>query len=68
MYIAISQFNDVVVLNKHPRKELRDLYGRSEHTKIQKMYRDKADGGSKHVGYVIDGLWFTLFEAKPYER
>jgi hypothetical protein len=33
--------------------------------KISKMYIDKKDGTTKHIGYVIGGLWLTAYT--PYE-
>jgi hypothetical protein len=32
------------------------------------MYQDKKDGSIVHVGYIIAGLWITLFEVSPFEK
>jgi len=45
--------------------ELKRMVGRG---KLSRMYRDKADGRTVHVGYVIGNRWFTAFipfEAAP---
>ena len=40
------------------RKELKSqIPGR-----VSKMYRDTADGSSKHVGYVIGNQWLAAFK------
>jgi hypothetical protein len=32
------------------------------------MYQDGKDGSSKHVGYIIGGLWITLYSVTPVEK
>ena len=52
-------------LEKFPRKALTErLY--SKHA--EKMYCDKKDGSTVHTGYIISGLWITLYEVKPFEK
>jgi hypothetical protein len=52
-------------LGKHPRKELLErLYAKS----AEKMYIDKSDGSIKHVGYIIAGLWITLYYIEAWEK
>jgi len=65
-YMAMDNFgNTYHGLGQHPRKELIERIG-SGH--VRKMYSDKKDGGSVHVGYVIGQHWLTLYEVKPFER
>ena len=51
-------------LGKHPRKT---LLVRLDATKADKIYVDDEDG-SKHVGYIIHGLWITLYNVEPWEE
>lgn len=43
-------------------KELRKQVGGH----VSKMYRDKKDGSTVHVGYVVGKLWLTAYA--PIER
>lgn len=45
------------------RKELAQLAGGG---RVNKMYRDKKDGSTVHVGYVVGKRWFTCYV--PYEQ
>ena len=62
-YLAISQYGDKDIVT-HPAKDLKAKYG----GRVSKMYVDTKTGETKHVGYVIGSLWFSLFEIKPYEK
>ena len=65
-FMAIDQYGQTYHdLGSHPRKKLIERIG-SGH--VSKMYLDKKDGGSVHVGYVIGQHWLTLYEVKPFER
>ena len=61
-YMAIDQYNQTYHGLRHPRKDLLERLGRS---KASKMYIDRKDGSSVHVGYVIAGQWLTIYEVKP---
>lgn len=51
-------------LGPHPRAELlRRLHRKSAH----KMYVDRKSGGSKHIGYVIAGLWLRVYKVQDWE-
>lgn len=65
-YMGIDQYGTVYHnLGNHPRKELmKRLYI----SHVSKMYRDYADGSYSHVGYILGGLWITLYEVKPMKR
>jgi hypothetical protein len=52
-------------LGRHPRKELMHRIGRSS---AKKMYQDSKDGSTKHVGYIIGGLWISLYTVTPIEK
>ena len=52
-------------LGNHPRTKLLEILGKS---KAQKMYVDKVSGGAAHVGYIIGGLWLTLYKVEPIEK
>ncbi|MBE3114881.1 MAG: hypothetical protein IMZ59_05100 [Actinobacteria bacterium] len=49
----------------HPRKELQEILGR-KHT--DKMYVDTKTGDTKHIGYIINGLWITLYEIHEWSK
>lgn len=60
MKIAIDQYGQMhKIEGKHTRKELMELFGSCS---AQKMYIDTKEGESKHVGYIIKGLWLTVFD------
>jgi len=64
-YMSIDQYGQTFHdLGKHPRKELMERLG-CQH--ISKMYLDKKDGTSIHVGYVVGRHWCTLYEVKLFE-
>lgn len=65
-YMAIDQYGSTEhSLGPYPRKELLDRYGRKRASKI---YIDKTDGSSIHIGWIIAGRWFTVYEVKRMER
>ncbi len=61
--LGIDQYGNYYRLGKYPRKELLERLGRKH---CQKMYCDTNSGESKHIGYVIAGLWITLLEVYPF--
>jgi len=52
-------------LGKYPRKALIEKIG-NQH--VEKMYVDKKDGSTKHVGYTIGRLWITLYKLSRIEK
>ena len=66
--MAIDQYgNHYDDLGAHPRTELAKRLGYSAKS-ARKMYRDKIDGTSKCVGYVMGAYWCTLYIVKHWER
>lgn len=63
-YMAIDQYGHTYHGLTHPRK---DLMNRLYCKHAEKIYVDTGEG-VKHIGYVIAGLWLTLYEVKPYEK
>ncbi len=64
-YMSIDQYGQTYHdLGKHPRKELMERLG-CQH--ISKMYCDKKDGSTVHVGYLIGQHWWRLYEVKPFQ-
>ena len=64
LMIAVDQYGRVhSIPGKHPRKELLERLGRKH---ADRIYRDKRTGPPVHVGYIIAGLWLSLFTA--YEK
>jgi hypothetical protein len=65
-FIGIDQYNQTYHdLGDYPRKELLKRLG---HTHANKMYVDKKDGSSVHIGYVIGGLWITLYRIERFGK
>jgi hypothetical protein len=52
-------------LGPHPRQALCARLGRRH---ADKMYIDGKDGKTYHIGYIIGGLWLTLYEVRPWRR
>jgi len=52
-------------LGNAPRKALLEKLGSSH---AEKMYMDNDQGETKHVGYIIGGLWLTLYKVTPWEK
>jgi len=65
MYMAIDQYGNTEHGLEFPRKELLERMGVK---RASKMYQDKKDGSSVHIGYVISGRWFILFKVTPFEK
>ena len=65
MYMGIDQYGNTYHDLKHPRKDLLNRLG-AKHA--EKMYTDYSDGTTRHVGYIINGLWITLYYVKPYAK
>lgn len=65
MYMAIDQYGQTFHNLKHPRK---DLMHKLCNQHCSKMYIDKKDGSSKHIGYVIGGHWLTVYKIERMEK
>ena len=65
MYMAIDQYGKTIHGLKNPRK---DLCKKLDRKHVSKIYRDKVDGSIVHVGYIIAGLWLTLYKVEPWEE
>ena len=64
-YIGFDQYGQKYTIKNHPRKELlEELYA----THAEKMYRDTKDGHTRHVGYIIKGLWIEIFEVHQWKE
>ncbi len=63
-YIATDQYGNTIRLKEHPRKELLEKLGASN---ARKVYQDHRDGTTSHVGYIVNGLWFTVEVVQPWE-
>lgn len=59
-FMAVDQYNTVHHLSgKYPRKQLLKLYDRKH---ADKIYRDTPNGGTIHVGWIIAGRWFNVYQ------
>ena len=65
-HMAVDQYGHTHhALGQFPRKALLD---RLERSHADKMYHDKVDGHIVHSGYIIAGLWLTVYKVEPMER
>ena len=65
-YMAVGNRGTTVHLtdaDKHPRGQLlaKLFAGHAD-----KMYVDGKDGEAKHVGYIVRGEWFTVYEVHEW--
>lgn len=63
IYMAIDQYGNIYRGLKHPRKDLCERLYRS-YGSARKMYIDDKEGKIYHCGYIIAGLWLTIYEVK----
>jgi len=61
--MAIDQYGQTYHGLSKPRKDLLDRLYRKH---ADKMYVDLKGGGYRHAGYIIGGLWLTVYEVKPF--
>ena len=64
-YMAIDQYGGTYHGLKNPRKDLLERFGRK---KASKMYIESKTGEVRHTGYVIAGLWLTVYEVSAWSK
>ena len=65
-YMAVDQYGEIYRnLGEYPRKELME---RLDCKHAEKIYIDKKDGSTIHIGYIIGNLWLTLYQVIPFEK
>ena len=64
-FLGIDNYGTCYHMQKHPRKELLEQIGA---TKAHKMYIDTEGGKSRHVGYVINGLWINIYQVYQWKE
>lgn len=64
-YLGVDQYGTRYKLDKHPRKELLEKLGRAHADKI--FVDSIATGQPKHIGYIVGGLWVTLYEVHEWK-
>jgi hypothetical protein len=52
-------------LGKFPRKELCERLGV---TSAKRMYQEDSEGNSYHIGYIVAGLWVTLYSVTRWRK
>ena len=65
MYMAVGHYGTTFHGLKHPRKDLLERMGAS---RCEKMYMDDNEGKSFHVGYIVAGEWFSIYEVIPMRK
>ena len=66
MFLAVDQYNQKHLLKtKFPRKELLEIFGA---TSARKIYQDDKNGRSYHIGYLIQGMWLTLYKVSEFRK
>ena len=63
-YLGIDQHGQHYNIKKYPRKELLEHFGMKH---ADKMYIDQFGGHSIHSGYVINGLWITVYKVHEWD-
>lgn len=65
-YMAIDQYGQTyhLGLTRNPRKALMDKFG-CKHA--EKIYTDTPEG-TRHTGWIIEGLWLTVYRVERMER
>lgn len=62
--MAVDQYGHYYgALGTHPRKELLRILNRKH---AAKMFIDNDKGESRHVGYIIAGLWLSVFNVTEW--
>jgi len=64
-YLGIDQYGQRYKIDKHPRKELLEQLGRSN---ASKMYCDTKAGKVRHDGYIIAGLWISVYRVCEWKQ
>jgi hypothetical protein len=66
-FMARDQYGQTIHLpnTKHPRKALLNNLGVKN---AAKMYVDVKSGGVKHIGYIAQGRWFTLYRVCEWAK
>lgn len=60
-YMAVDQYGETYHGLENPRA---DLLSRLDRQHADKMYIDTKTG-TRHAGYIIAGLWLSVYEVKP---
>jgi hypothetical protein len=64
-YMAIDQYGHSYHGLENPRKDLLSKLCRKH---AQKMYVDGIDGGTYQTGYIIAGLWLSIYQVIPMRK
>jgi hypothetical protein len=60
-YMAVDQYGQTYHGLSKPRRDLLDRLYRKH---AEKMYVDTKSGEARHCGYIIGGLWLSVYEVK----
>jgi len=64
-HMAIDQYGHTEHgLGTHPRKALLERLGKRN---AHRMYVDRKDGSTLHIGWIIAGRWFTVYRVERME-
>ena len=64
-FMAVDQFGQTFHGLEHPRKDLLERLGRRH---ADKMYQDTTDGKTRHVGYIINKQWLTVYRVVQWKE
>lgn len=65
---AVDQYGNCIFVDADkPRQSLAEAYGVAS-SSLEKIYVDTKNGETKHVGYSVNGLWFTLYKLTEWSR
>jgi len=64
-HVGRDQYGTAYWLGPHPRKELMGRLGRR---RVERLYRDEPGDSTRHVGYLIAGLWIEVHQLRPLTK
>jgi hypothetical protein len=63
-YMAVGNYGTTFHGLTNPRKEICERMGRKHASKV---YRDNSKGEAVHVGYIVGGEWFTVYQVHTFK-
>lgn len=65
-YMAVGSYGTTHHLHNPEKPPRAQLLEKCHRKHCDKIYRDDKDGKADHVGYIIGGEWFTIYEVHKW--
>ena len=65
-FLVQDQYGELKILEGTSIRSLLTEYTGIKH--ISKMYIDRKDGSTHHIGYVLGRQWFNVYECHPMDK